>query len=68
MEPIVNKVAESGIISFDLETFFSKDPILVFDLKDYLFMGLILKEKSFCRPEINKACKIKNKIKNILFI
>lgn len=47
MEPIVNKVAESGIISLDLETFFSKDPILVFDLKDYLFMGLILKEKDF---------------------
>ena len=47
MEPIVNKVAESGIISLDLETFFSKDPIMVFDLKDYLFMGLILKEKDF---------------------
>ena len=47
MEPIINKVAESGIISLDLETFFSKDKILVFDLKDYLFMGLILKEKDF---------------------
>lgn len=47
MEPIVNKVAESGIISLDLETFFSKEKIVVFDLKDYLFMGLILKEKDF---------------------
>ncbi|WP_439504788.1 DUF2480 family protein [Sediminibacterium sp.] len=47
MEPIINKVAESGIISLDLETFFSKDKIMVFDLKDYLFMGLILKEKDF---------------------
>jgi Protein of unknown function (DUF2480) len=47
MEPIINKVAESGIISLDLETYFSKDTIMVFDLKDYLFMGLILKEKDF---------------------
>lgn len=47
MEPFVNKVAESGIISLDLETFFSKESIMVFDLKDYLFMGLILKEKDF---------------------
>ena len=47
MEPIVNKVEQSGIISLDLESYFSKDPIMVFDLKDYLFMGLILKEKDF---------------------
>jgi len=47
MEPIINKVAESGIISLDLEAFFPKEKIMVFDLKDYLFMGLILKEKDF---------------------
>ncbi|MGL5946311.1 MAG: DUF2480 family protein, partial [Sediminibacterium sp.] len=47
MEAIVNKVAESGILSVDLETFLPKEKIMVFDLKDYLFMGLILKEKDF---------------------
>jgi hypothetical protein len=47
MEPIVNKIAESGIISLDLEAFFPKEKIMVFDLKDYLFMELILKEKDF---------------------
>jgi hypothetical protein len=47
MEPFINKVAESGIISLDLETYFSKEKLIVFDLKDYLFMGLILKEKDF---------------------
>lgn len=47
MEQIVNKVAESGLITFDLETFYPKEPIAVFDLKDHLFMGLILKEKDF---------------------
>lgn len=43
----VNKVAESGIITLNLEDFFSNDETAVFDLKEYLFMGLILKEKDF---------------------
>jgi len=44
---LVNKVAESGLISFDLEEYYPKGTIKVFDLKEYLFMGLILKEKDF---------------------
>lgn len=44
---IVNKVAESGLISFDLEKYYPATPRKVFDLKDHLFMGLILKEKDF---------------------
>ena len=44
---VVNKVAESGIITFDLEDYYPKGETAVFDLKDYLFMGLILKEKDF---------------------
>jgi hypothetical protein len=47
MEPIVNRVAESAITTIDLEDFYPKGEIAVFDLKDYLFMGLILKEKDF---------------------
>ena len=46
-ETFVNKVAESGIVSLDLETFYPKEDIALFDMKDYLFMGLILKEKDF---------------------
>ena len=46
-DAIVNKVAESGLVTVDLETFYPKEEIAVFDLKDYLFMGLILKEKDF---------------------
>lgn len=46
-DAFVNKVAESGIITLDLEKFFPAEPVVVFDLKDYLFMGLILKEKDF---------------------
>lgn len=44
---IKNKVAESGIVTIDLEHFYPKADIVVFDIKDYLFMGLILKEKDF---------------------
>jgi hypothetical protein len=44
---IINKVAESGLITFDLEEFYPKGDIAVFDLKEYLFMGLILKEKDY---------------------
>jgi hypothetical protein len=44
---LVNKVAESGLITLDLAQFSPKEPLLSFDLKDYLFMGLVLKEKDF---------------------
>ena len=46
-DTIINKVAESGLISLDLETYYPKGDIAIFDLKDYLFMNLILKEKDF---------------------
>jgi uncharacterized protein DUF2480 len=46
-DAIVNKVSESGLITLDLEQYYPKDAIALFDLKDYLFMGLILKEKDF---------------------
>ncbi len=46
-EIFVNKVQESGLITLDLEQFYPKAPIKVFDLKGYLFMELILKEKDF---------------------
>src|SRR5947208_3320701 len=46
-EVIVNKVAESGLVTLDLEEYYPKGETAVFDLKDYLFMGLILKEKDF---------------------
>ncbi len=44
---IVNKVAESGIITIDLEEYTKNTSIKIFDLKDHLFMGLIVKEKDF---------------------
>jgi Protein of unknown function (DUF2480) len=46
-ESLTNKVAESGIITLDPANFIPKGEPAIFDLKDYLFMGLILKEKDF---------------------
>jgi hypothetical protein len=47
MEELRNKVAESGLITIDLEKYYPANPINVFDIKDFLFMGQILKEKDF---------------------
>lgn len=44
---IVNKVAQSGIITLDLEDLHPKHEIVEFDLSDYLFRGLLLREKEF---------------------
>lgn len=46
-ELFVNKVAESGLITLDLEEWYPKEEVAVFDLKDHLFMGMIVKEKEF---------------------
>lgn len=46
-KPLVNRVANSGLITINLEDFFPKEKVVVFDLKDYLFKELILKEKDF---------------------
>jgi hypothetical protein len=44
---IQNKVAESELVTLDLSIFLPKEQPLFFDIKDYLFRGLILKEKDF---------------------
>jgi hypothetical protein len=47
MEEIVNKVAQSALITIDLENYYPQGETVTFDLKDHLFMELILKEKDF---------------------
>ena len=46
-EVLLNKVTESALTTIDLEDYFPKESIAVFDLQPFLFMGLILKEKDF---------------------
>jgi hypothetical protein len=51
---IVNKVANSGLITLNLEAYLPEKPVMSFDLKDFLFMGLILKEKDYREALKNK--------------
>jgi hypothetical protein len=44
---IVNKVAQSGLITIDLEEFYPAGERILFDIKDWLWQGMILKEKDF---------------------
>ena len=46
-DEIVNRVANSGLVNFDLEAYYPKGQRQLIDLKDWLFEGLILKEKDF---------------------
>ncbi len=47
IQPLVNKVAQSDLITINLENYYPQESIYSFDLKDYLFRGMILREKDF---------------------
>ena len=47
MSELTNRVAQSGLRNIDLEELRPKEPLAEFDLKDYLFQGLVLREKDF---------------------
>ena len=46
-KPLINRVANSRISTIDLETLYPSGEIIPFDLKEFLYMELILKEKDF---------------------
>jgi len=46
-EIVNNKVADSCIVSIDLTSLLPANEVVLFDIKPYLFMELILKEKEF---------------------
>jgi len=47
MSEIVNRVAQSKLVTFDLEAYYPEGPRMILDIKDWLYEGLILKEKEF---------------------
>ncbi len=47
MDEIKNRVAESKLITFNLEDYYPEGKRVVLDIKDWLFQGFILKEKDF---------------------
>lgn len=46
-ENIINKVAQSGLLSLDLADFYPTGERMLYDIKDNLFQGLMLREKDF---------------------
>jgi hypothetical protein len=63
-EILINKVAQSSLETLDLEKFYPVDEVVAFDLKDYLFMELILKEKDY-REKLKSQDWSKFKNKNV---
>ena len=47
MSEIVNRVAQSKLVVFDLEELYSSGERVLLDIKEWLFEGLILREKDF---------------------
>ncbi len=45
--PIVNKVANSKLVTINLEDFYPIGERVLFDIKDWLHQGVVLKEKDF---------------------
>lgn len=48
-DEIVNKVAQSKLVTFDLEDYYPEGDRVILDIKDWLYEGLILREKEFRR-------------------
>ncbi len=46
-ETIINKVAQSNLITLDPASFYPAGERIIYDIKDNLYMGLILREKDF---------------------
>ncbi len=47
MEEIVNRVAKSKLVTFNLEEYYPEENRLLFDIKDWLYEGFVLREKEF---------------------
>ena len=47
MAELTNRVAQSGLLTIDLEKYYPETPLAEFDLKEFLFQGLVLREKDF---------------------
>ena len=46
-DEIVNRVARSSLITIDLEDYYPEGERIIFDLKDWLWEGLVLREQEF---------------------
>jgi len=47
MSEIINRVSQSKLVTFNLEDYYPKGSRILIDIKDWLYEGLILREKEF---------------------
>lgn len=47
MSEIINRVSQSKLVTFNLEDYYPKGNRVLLDIKDWLYEGLILREKEF---------------------
>ncbi|GAA4268569.1 DUF2480 family protein [Hyunsoonleella aestuarii] len=52
-DEIINRVAKSKLVTIDLEDFYLEGKRVLFDIKDWLFEGFVLREKDF-RDQVSK--------------
>ena len=52
-EEIINRVANSKLVTINLEDFYPEGKRILFDIKNWLFEGLVLREKDF-RQNVSK--------------
>jgi len=64
---IVNRVAHSSLVTLNLEDYYHPGPRVVYDLKEHLFQGLILREKDF-RDSLKQEDWSKYKDQNVAVI
>lgn len=46
-DEIINRIANSKLVTVDLEDYYPEGPRVLFDIKDWLFEGFVLHEKDF---------------------
>ncbi len=51
-DDIINRVANSKLVTINLEDYYPQGKRIVFDIKDWLFEGFVLREKDF-RDRVN---------------
>ena len=64
---IVNRVAQSSLVTLNLEDYYHPGSRVVYDLKEHLFQGLILREKNF-RDSLKQEDWSKYKDQNVAVI
>lgn len=57
-EEIINRVAKSKLMVFDLEDYYPEGKRVLFDIKDWLYKELVLREKEFRESVKNKDWSI----------